>query len=674
MQTEEIRVLLIEDDAEDAQLVTLALADAGGTRFNVCHAGCLQDGLRLLGDQVFDAVLLDLSLPDSSGTDGLSRLEAVNAGIPIVVLSSLPDDEMALNAVKEGAQDYLVKGRGDGHLIARSLRYAMERKHGEEALRKSERMLEQAQRIAHVGHWMWDIGRGTVTWSAEVYRIFGYRPDSFVPTYELFLASVSPEDRQGVIDTVDVALRTRESYGVEFRIVRADGGVRTIADRAEVECDEMGRPVGMHGTVQDITPYKEVEGALRTARDELEKRVEERTAHLADLNRQLEREIIQRKRTEEILRAERDFSSAVLDTVGALVTVLDSEGRIIRFNRACEETTGYSLAEVRGKPVWEVFLLPDEVPAVRKVFQELRADQIPNKYENHWLTRSGKRRLISWSNTVLSARNRASPHVIATGIDITDRRLAELHERQRMQELAHVSRLSTMGEMATEIAHELNQPLAAIASYSDTGLRILGKSEWREDELREILDEVGGQAHRAGEIIRRLRSFARKNDVQRLSLDINELVRDVAKLVEPEARWHDVDVLLDLGECLPEIVVDRVLIEQVVMNLLRNAIDAMISADSHDRRVLVQTRVNGDGMLEVAVSDTGPGLSADGLQKVFEPFYTTKDSGMGLGLAISQSIIETHAGQLWATSEQGEGATFGFVLPPAINEESEDVT
>ncbi|MEJ2345900.1 MAG: PAS domain S-box protein [Gammaproteobacteria bacterium] len=672
MQTDPIRVLLVEDNPGDARLVELSLSEVTGTHFEVVHADRLGHALTVLRSESFDAVLLDLSLPDSFGLDTASQIEAADPSLPIVVLSGLADDAVALEAVKGGAQDYLVKGQGGGDLVARSIRYAMERKRIEEALRRSEKMLEEAQRIAHVGHWSWIIATGEVSWSDEVFRMLGYQPREFTPTYELFLATVARGDRQSLVDRIDAALHGEIAYSIEHRIVRTDGGERVVENRGEVEQDVHGRPLRVHGTLQDITAYKTAEAALRKARDELEARVEERTAHLAEVNRQLEHEIVQRRRTEEILRGERDFSSAVLDTVGALVVVLDGEGRIIRFNRACEQTTGFAFAEVRGKRVWEVFAAPEEVQVIKHVLEELRRQRVPNKHESYWLTRKGERRLIAWSNTVLSTRNGAAEHVIATGIDITDQRKAEEHERQRMLELAHVSRLSTMGEMTTELAHELNQPLAAIATYSDAALRLMRVPAWEADEVEEVLEEISGQAQRAGEVIRRLRSFARKEDSKRVHVDVNELVRDMVYLTEAEARWHEVGLFLELDDSLPEVLADRILIEQVIINLVRNAIDVLSSQQCRERRVTIQTAPGSDGAVTVEVTDTGPGLTPDGIKKVFEPFFTTKATGMGMGLAISQSIIEAHGGRLWVTSEQGKGATFGFHLPIAVVEEELD--
>ncbi len=530
-----IRILLVEDNPGDARLVRLALAESGDVSFDVAGAERLQEAVGKLGGHAFDAVLLDLSLPDSHGLATVQAVHRADPSVPIVVLSGLLDESLALEALKCGAQDYLVKGQGDGLLVARAVRYAMERKQAEEAVRR--------------------------------------------------------------------------------------------------------------------------------ARDELELRVEERTAHLAEANRRLQAEIGQRRLVEDTLRREHSFTTAVLDTVGALVVVLDADGRITSFNRACEEITGYRLDEVRGRTVWELFLESDEAAAVRDIFAQLERDGVPGHHQNHWLTRDGERRLIAWSNAALRAEDGRIEYVMGTGIDITDRHRAEERERQRMLELAHVSRLSTMGEMATEIAHELNQPLSAIASYSDTCLRILESQPTPGDDIREALQEISGQALRAGEVIRRLRSFARKETADRTPVNVNELVRDMAGLVTAEARWHDVSVELELCDVVPPVSVDKVLIEQVIMNLMRNAIEVMGTSDITDRRMFIRTALDDARGVQVSVKDTGPGLSDDALSRVFQPFFTTKSTGMGMGLSISQSIIDAHGGQLWARSSLGQGAMFGFSLP-----------
>jgi len=542
----DVDILLVEDNPADARLVQLALAEAVTGKARTTHVERLAAALRLLEQKSYDAVLLDLSLPDSSGIDTVSQVIHAAPDTPIVVLSGLHDAELALSAVQGGAQDYLVKGQSNGEMIMRAVRYAMQRK------------------------------------------------------------------------------------------------------QAETE--------------------------LRRARADLERKVGERTRDLTVSNERLRREIEQRHQAEAVLRKEHGFIAAVLDTVDALIVVLDRQGRIVGFNRACEATTGYAAAEVQDKPFWDIFLPPDEVGAVRATFEALRAGEFPNRFENHWLTRNGDKRLIAWSNTALLDEAGAVEYVIGTGIDITERRRAEDRERQRMLEIAHVARLSTMGEMATELAHELNQPLTAIAAYSDACARMVRSGTGRQEDLVEALESAAAQARRAGEIIKRLRGHVRKDDMRRIATDINELVRGVVPLAETEARWRGVGIRLLLADVLPAAAVDRILIEQVILNLVRNAIEALEGAEKDERTVTIQTSTNGNGAVIVAVRDTGPGLTPELAERVFAPFFSTKPQGMGMGLSISQSIAKAHGGRLWVTANQPRGAVFQFSIPTSSEAARDDAS
>ncbi len=405
------------------------------------------------------------------------------------------------------------------------------------------------------------------------------------------------------------------------------------------------------------------EDELRRAQDLLEQRVMERTAFLKVTNRRLREEISERARTELVLRKERDFSAAILDTVGALVLALDRSGIIVRCNRCFEKTTGYLESELVGRTPWEIFLEPELIKETREVFSSLVKKIDGYRHENMVRTKSGGHRLIDWSNTVLTDSQGEVEFVIATGIDITDRRQAEELQHQRMIELAHISRLSTMGQMATEIAHELNQPLCAIASYGDTCLRMYDSQQCSPDEVRRVLNEITSQAERASEVIRRVRKFVRKEEGDKAPVSINELISDVVRLTQVEARWNQVKLVTHLAEGIPPIVVDKILIEQVIMNLVRNAIEAMAGAKSARREVTISTRMLPDDTLEVVVDDTGPGIPKDGPETLFQPFFTTKPTGMGMGLSLSRSIAEAHGGDLSAESNPDAGARFKLTLP-----------
>ena len=248
--------------------------------------------------------------------------------------------------------------------------------------------------------------------------------------------------------------------------------------------------------------------------------------------------------------------------------------------------------------------------------------------------------------------------------EIDERRRAEERLQRHQAELAHVARLSTMGEMVAELAHELNQPLSAICSYAQAGQRLLhlGAAEHVES-LFTALNQVGEQADRAAGIIRRLRQFVTKAKPAPVVLEVNALVREVAELMQLDARVAEAQVDFELAGRLPPAKGDRTEIEQVLVNLMRNAFEAMRTSNRRPRRLTLRTEGQAAGWVLVTVRDSGPGIAAEARPQIFDRFYTTKADGMGMGLPISQSIIERHGGQLWAAPDSGCGASFFFTLP-----------
>jgi two-component system sensor histidine kinase DctS len=246
---------------------------------------------------------------------------------------------------------------------------------------------------------------------------------------------------------------------------------------------------------------------------------------------------------------------------------------------------------------------------------------------------------------------------------VTERIEAQDRLRTREAELAHAARLSTMGQMATEIVHEMNQPLYAIANFADACLTLVQQPAGQRDpNLVRWLELIGQQARRAGSVLRRISQFVRKGELQAESLQLNDLLREVLGMLDFELRRQRVEVRLELNDALPLVTVDRILIQQVLVNLLRNAVEAMASLEGGVRQITVQTSHAPEGVA-VGISDTGPGLSEEQLAHAFEPYFTTKNHGTGLELAICRSAIEAHGGRIWARSGSSGGATFEFLLP-----------
>ena len=281
-------------------------------------------------------------------------------------------------------------------------------------------------------------------------------------------------------------------------------------------------------------------------------------------------------------------------------------------------------------------------------------------------------RLVLPDNTQrwVTARGRVYPdshgkpvQMMGATIDITARKQAELEVQQQRGELAHLSRVTMLGELSGSLAHELNQPLTAILSNAQAAQRFLAHDNTDLNEVRDILADIVAEDKRAGEVIRRLRLLLKKGEVQHQPFDINEVVREVLKLVRSDLVNQGVAVHADLAPALPAVNADRVQLQQVLLNLVMNACDAMAGGPAGDHKLIIRTELAGSEGIRVSVADRGVGLAPDNLEKVFEPFFTTKVQGMGLGLSVCRTIITAHGGKLWAANNPERGATFHFTLP-----------
>ncbi|NQV98199.1 MAG: hypothetical protein HQ483_00740 [Rhodospirillales bacterium] len=256
---------------------------------------------------------------------------------------------------------------------------------------------------------------------------------------------------------------------------------------------------------------------------------------------------------------------------------------------------------------------------------------------------------------------------------IAERRRAEGEAHELQTELAHVHRLSTMGEMATGLAHELNQPLAAITSYAQGCVQRMRLRKTKPDEMIDIMNKISLEAKRAASIIHRLRSLARKRAPRQVRINVNAAIREIAGLLEAEAHRHHVRIALDLSNPLPKVMADTIEIQQIVLNLMRNGMEAMEEDVSAPRDLTIRTERKENNFIKVAVQDSGHGIPPEILERIFDPFYTTKLSGLGLGLSICRSIVEGHGGRLWATSDADTRTTFFFTLPIAEEDPHDNV-
>jgi two-component system sensor kinase FixL len=374
-------------------------------------------------------------------------------------------------------------------------------------------------------------------------------------------------------------------------------------------------------------------------------------------------DLTERKRADAALIEREAKLSSILDTAPDAIITIDETGIIESFNAAAIRLFGYAEQEIVGKNI--KFLMPSP-------YRE-EHDAYLARYRT-----TGEKRIIGIGRVVVGERRDGTtfPLELAVGEvwigkrrlftgfirDITERQGAEQRLQDLQAELLHVSRLSAMGQMASALAHELNQPLTAIMNYVKAAARTMSAVEAPQAaKAREWMDKATAQTARAGQIIRHLRSFIEKRESTRTYENLNKVVEEAIALGLVGTADANVRVHLELDPAVAPILIDKVQIQQVLINLIRNAIEAMQSVSR--RELTVQTSAEPDGTVEVAVSDTGPGLSDEVAARLFQPFVTTKDKGMGIGLTICQSIVEAHNGRIWATAKQSGGVEFRFRLP-----------
>ena len=372
--------------------------------------------------------------------------------------------------------------------------------------------------------------------------------------------------------------------------------------------------------------------------------------------------------TDDVLAREAHLQS-ILDTVPDAMIVIDDRGIMQSFSSAAERLFGYSAAEVIGRNI--------------KMMMPSPYRENHDGYIERYL-RTGERRIIGIGRVVVGERKDGStfPMELAVGEmksddnryftgfirDLTERQQTEARLQELQSELVHMSRLTAMGEMASALAHELNQPLSAIANYMKGSRRLLEQhAEENTGTIRAAMDNAAEQAMRAGQIIRRLRDFVARGESERRVESIAKVVEEASALALVGVKEHGVRVRFQFSQSNDLVVVDKVQIQQVLLNLIRNAIEAMHASEK--RELLISTEPTGDDMLTISVADTGSGISPEIAKQLFQPFVTTKQQGMGVGLSISRTIVEAHGGKIWVEANPGGGAVFRFTLRSAAARE-----
>ena len=621
-----LRILYLEDDVADAELARDTL-EVDGFACDVTRVESESGFRKALQQGGFDVLLADYALPSFDGLSALKIALQQRPGLPFIFVSGTMGEEVAIEALKLGATDYVLKTRLSrlSPSVSRALREARERAglgHAEEALRRSEAYLAIAQSLSHTGSFGWNVASGEIFWSLETYRIFEVEP-IIKPTLEFVLKRIHPDDGPNVQQMLARISLDQTDFNFEHRLRMNDGRVKYLRVSGRAAHNSSG-DTDIVGAVTDITAAKEAELELRAR--------EAKIRRLVDAN-----------------------------IVGVVISE-DLAGRVIDANDAFLQIVHYTRDDLaHGRLRWKGLTPPEWLAANARAEAQMKATGTCELFEKEYFRSDGTRVPVLVAAAAIEGAKTESAAFV---LDLTERKRAEA-ERERLRQLqidlAYMSRVVTVGQLAASLAHEIKQPIGAAVTNAEVCLRSLARDEPDIPEARETALWMAKDIRRAADIIDRVLSLCRKSPSQVVIVDVNDVIREMVVILRNEASRHSVSMSTNLAENLPKVRADRVQLQQVLLNLMLNGIEAM--KDTGGELTLTSKRAE-DGLL-VSVTDSGVGLAAEGADHMFEAFFTTKSHGTGMGLSISRTIVESHGGRLWATANPSRGATFHFALPSA---------
>ena len=496
-------------------------------------------------------------------------------------------------------------------------------------LGEEERRLDLAAQAGGMGMWRWDVANDQVWMNEKGRSLFGFAPQD-KPNAERFRSRIHSEDREAVRAVAAKALPVGADYKTEYRVVLPDGAIRWLHSRGRVELGADGKPCRVHGVSFDVTERKLSEQAL--------------------------------------LESEMRFRT-VADAAPVLIWMSGPDKLCTFFNKGWLDFTGRKLEQELGNG-WAEGVHADDFAHCLEIYKNSFDARQPFTMEYRLRRSDGEYRWVLDSGTPRFSDDGAFLGYIGSCIDIAGRKQAELeHQRQNM-ELARVGRVAVMGELAASLAHEVNNPIGAMVANASAGQRLIATGKVEIRELNDLLADIAADGRRAGEIVQSIRNMVRKGKERRSVNEINDTIQDLLQIVHAEAVERNVTVVTEIDSDGCRVMADRVQLLQVLLNLMMNGFEAMSVIRSNARRLVIRAGRNENGEICISVRDSGPGFPAGLAEQLFEPFFSTKAEGTGMGLAIARSIIEAHGGTLSGENCEDGGACFIVRLPQAKEDNS----
>ncbi|MHC5085387.1 MAG: PAS domain S-box protein [Planctomycetota bacterium] len=625
-------ILIVDDETPKLQLLSGILAKEG---YPVRQANESHVAIESAMAQPPKLILLDVKMPEMDGFEVCRRLkqDERTREIPIIFINSLQDTQHRALGFEAGGVDYISTPFNEPEVLAR-VRTHMELRNMQLNLEKviSTRITEisERERLYRTMFEMTAVGIAQLSTDGNFLHInqrfcdiVGYSREEML---ELTFQDIThPDDLAADLELVQKVLEGEiEHYSMDKRYCRKDGSMVWVNLNVSLVRNRSGSPKYFVSVVKDIS---------------------------------------KRKKAEEVLRKNINFLEHLTSAVPDAIYSVKMPERTINWVNDSFNITGYSDEECIGQSTLNYYADPEDYEKVGKIQQDaiLRGEDVISTED--MLRRKDGRVIPVELTATFYKEDGELTNITAMVRDITKRKQAEEEIHHLREEYTHMARVSVMGELSASLAHELKQPLAAIRSNAQAALRFLTGDNPDLDELHEILKDIIKDNRRADEVIKNLRSFLRKSELQTEELNIKDLIKDTLPLINSFETMRKIPLKLEINKAVPIVNGDRIQIQQVILNLILNSTEALMHAKVKSGLIVLKSHEEDGQFITLSVRDNGPGIGTQAMEHLFDPFYTTKKEGLGMGLAISRSIIEEHGGRLWAENNQDGGATFYFTVP-----------